>query len=342
MDERVLTVETHGDPLGTIRRILKTIWKNAQLDALLVPTNGSGEIKAKPLLLHSPEELDSFNPFRPVMTSNAARFLPELQTREVSKALGAVLRPCEMRALKGLEKNSRLSTAGLLTISFDCLGTYPLEDYHWRAAQKGPDQLTLEAIQFARQGGIVPYRFRSACQVCQSPASGEAQFNIGVIGLPIRQYLLLTLSHKELEKLISGSDLGLREATQDSITAHRMMVAKVIERNHRVNERIRQGMADIFPMSVEQLVDSFSQCGECQKCMSICPLCAIDKPTRSEDGKYPLEEVVRWVESCAGCGMCDQVCPLHRPLSAFFSFVRNRLHQELTPALSSSGSALLH
>jgi ferredoxin len=71
------------------------------------------------------------------------------------------------------------------------------------------------------------------------------------------------------------------------------MVAKINERNHRVSERIRQGMTDVFPMSFEQLVETLVKCGDCQTCMQICPLCAVQKPIRSASGKYYLEEIVR-------------------------------------------------
>lgn len=337
-----LMVETHGDPLGTIRHVLKTIWRNAKLDVILAPTNDSGELKQTPFILHSPNELRDFNPFKPLMTSNTARFVPNfLQSQADQKRIGAILRPCEMRALKGLEKNNQVNTARILTISFDCLGTYPNEDFTWRTKRKGSaEQLTQEAIQFAKNGGIAPYRFRSVCQVCQSPAGEGAQVNIGVIGLPIRQYIILSFLEKDIETYLTGNGLQIQEADPRLIEHHRLTIAKINERNHRVSERIRQGMADIFPMSIEQLIETFMECGDCQKCMQVCPLCAVQTPVRSESGKYLTEEIVRWAESCAGCGMCEQICPRHKPLSAFFTFIREQLHKELIAPASSAKSGL--
>lgn len=341
---RYLMVETHGDPLGTVRQILKTIWQNAKLEGILAPTNGAAEVKHSPFLLSSPDELETFNPFRPLMTSNTARFIPDtLKHLDKTQKMGAILRPCELRALRGLEKNYQLNTEGLLTISFDCLGTYSIEDYTWRTLRKGSvEQLTLEAIQFAKQGGIVPYRFRSACQVCCSPASEGAQVNIGVIGLPIRQQILLTFEKIDPEPLLAGSGLRIKKADKELIEQHSSIVGKIIERNNRVRERIRQGMADVFPMSIDQLVDTFIECGDCQKCMQVCPICAVQLPVRSASGKYLLEEIMRWAESCASCGMCDQICPRHRPLSAFFSYIRDQLYQESLPLTLPSGSDRYH
>ncbi|GAB4471793.1 MAG: hypothetical protein Kow0088_05850 [Anaerolineales bacterium] len=338
-----LMVETRGDPLGTIRQILKTIWRNAKLEQMLIPSNGSNEVNQVPRLLFSPDEIELFNPFKPLMTSNTARFIPQLTQAEKAIRMGAVLRPCEMRALKGLERLHPMNTNSLLTISFDCLGTYPLEDFHWRTQRKGSaEQLAQETIQFAKQGGIVPYRFRSACQVCHSPASEDAHINIGVIGLPIRQVLLLTFREKVLENLLTNNGLSIDKADPKLINQHTLMIAKINERNHRVGDRIRQGMAEVFPDTIDQFIDTFTECGECQKCMQVCPICAVQMPIRSESGKYLLEEIVQWAESCAGCGMCDQVCPKHRPLSFFFSYVREQLIQESLSPTSSTKSTMIH
>ena len=324
-----LMVETHGDPLGAIRQVLKSIWSNAKLEFVLAPTNGSPEVIQSPNIVHLPDALDSFNPFKPLMTSNTAKYLPKILQRTEAQSMGVLLRPCEMRALLGMEKNYHLHTKNLLTIAFDCLGTYPLEDYYWRTERKGsPDQLTQESIQFARQGGIVPYRFRSACQVCQSPSSDDAHVNFAVIGLPIRQHIMIILREKSFENLLVGNGLTIKVAEQKVIDDHRLIVAKVNERNQRVRERIRQGMADVLPMSFEALVEAFSKCGDCQKCMLVCPTCALHMPIRSASGGYLLEEIVKWAESCGGCGMCDQVCPRHQPLSTFFAYLRDQLDQE--------------
>lgn len=338
-----LMVETHADPLGTIRQILKTIWRNGQLECILTPTNGSAELKQAPYLLYSPDELEDFNPFKPLMTSNTARFVPALlHEQQKPSNIGAILRPCELRALKGLERNNGLRTNGLLTICFDCLGTYPNEDYIWRTKRKGSvEQLTQEALQFAKHGGIVPYRFRSACQVCESPASEGAKVNIGVIGLPIRQSILLMFPERQDINLLANSNLRIREADSKLIEQHQITVAKINERNQRVSERIRQGMADVLPLSIEQLVDSFIECGDCQKCMQVCPLCAIELPMRSDSGQYLIEGIVRWAESCAGCGMCEQVCPRHKPISIFFAYIRDQLKQESIASDKSSKSTLL-
>lgn len=89
-------------------------------------------------------------------------------------------------------KRESISLTKVVTICVDCLGTYPLEDYQWLAERKGsPEQLAWESSHFARQGEISKYRFRSPCQGCRNPLSKVTDVNIGVIGLPLRQKILI-------------------------------------------------------------------------------------------------------------------------------------------------------
>ena len=41
-------------------------------------------------------------------------------------------RPCEMRALTEMTKHASFKIDNLLTISVDCLGTLPADEYQWR------------------------------------------------------------------------------------------------------------------------------------------------------------------------------------------------------------------
>jgi formate dehydrogenase subunit beta len=319
-------VETHGNPLGTVHKILETIWDQAKLDLFLVPANDSEANAQSPRVLQSPHHLTSVNPFKPLMSSNTSRFIPQMLSAHPGKRIAALLRPCEIRSLIAMEKKFGLPADGLITISVDCMGTYPSDEYQWRAERKGSSEsLAQESLQFAKQGGIVPYRFRSACQVCKSPAAQSAAINIAVIGLPVRQYILLNFSDQNAYSFIKSTQITLLTADQHLIDQHYLMVSKVNERNSRVSERIAQGLADIFPHDLEELVEQFNECGECQKCMSVCPICAMHMPIRLESGEYSLEEMANWVESCAGCGMCEQVCPRHRPLSMVFSYLKEQL-----------------
>ena len=195
-------IPTKNDPLGTVRGVIQTLWEAANLERILLPLNGNADITG-PGIITGPEQIQYFNPFTPLMPFNAAQLIPDLV--DGGERVAAVLRPCEMRTLVGMVKLDRLNIDNLLTISVDCLGTLPADEFEWRAQRKGSSKgLAQEALQFARQGGIIPYRYRAACQICKSPEATEADVNISVLGLPVRTYLFISIKDEILAQSILG------------------------------------------------------------------------------------------------------------------------------------------
>ena len=86
MNERYF-VETHGDPLGVIQNVIAAAWEEFELDQLMVSINGSSQ----PSVIDSPNQLDQVNPFRPLMTKNAAKYIPDLLEEHPDSRLGVVL-----------------------------------------------------------------------------------------------------------------------------------------------------------------------------------------------------------------------------------------------------------
>ena len=320
-------VETHGDPLGVIQKVIATAWDKFELDQLLVSMNGS----SKPNLIKDPEQIDQVNPFRPLMTKNTAKFIPEVMEENPNVRMGVVLRPCEMRALAEKIKREEIPEERLLTICVDCLGTYPREDYQWRAEKKGsPERLAWESLHFARQGGIAAYRFRSACQACRTPVGSGAVINIGVIGLPVRQKIMIEAPEQVNSALLEGDQI---RAVQDQplFEQREYIIAKLLQRGSHTRQRLADNLEGVLPRDVDALIKQFEGCGECRECFESCPLCAADYPAKDEFGIYRREQVKEWMISCAGCGMCEQTCPNHLPLVTIFNHIREQLIEPLEP-----------
>ncbi len=312
-------LNTHGDPLGALHGFLKQIWEKAGLDALIVSANGH-------LVIDSPDELDEVNPFRPVMRINTARLIPQIMEQRADQKMGVLLRPCELRALDELSRRNAVDEESLLTICVDCLGTYSTEDYDWRADRKGSSRgLTKEALKFAMQGGINTYRYRPACQMCANPGATDAEVNVGVLGLPVRQNMLVTTpdGHLDWDALTNGA------ADETLRLKHDQMLAKIRERGEETRERLLKSMDATLPHNVDDLIEQFQSCEACQDCANVCPICAIDHPRRVDDGRYDREDLINWLLSCAGCGMCEQACPKHIPLSTIFAHIRETMAAEL-------------
>ena len=311
-------LHTHGDPLGALQKFMKTLWEQTDLDIMIVaPGNGK-------FVLESPDELEHINPFQPLMKLNTARLVVDTARKHFGKRLGAILRPCEMRALNEMAARGAVKRADVLAVCTDCLGTFPAEEYEWRT-ERSAKGLTKEMLQFAPQGGISAYRFRPACQMCAEPGATDGDVNIGVFGLPVRQSMLVNAHDSSVAlKLITD---GL--ATDDLASKREQTLAKISERHVRTRERVLKSLDENLPADLQHLLAQFESCGDCQACMNVCPICSVDEPRRTKDGKLVREDLVNWLLSCAGCGMCEQSCPQHQPLSAVFSHIREQIEAEL-------------
>ncbi len=318
-------LNTHGDPLGALRQFIGTVWQTLALEQLLAPVNGRVDHTGPRILEHS-DELEHLNPFAPLMPLNAAKLVPGMLDEASPGSAAAMLRPCEMRTLVEMTKQENFKVDGLLTIGVDCLGTLPADEYRWRAERKGSGSgLTQEALQFSRQGGIVRYRYRAACQVCISPEATLADINIGILGLPVRQYLLITVKDNALAKQLRLTKLAETEFDPELLQMHQRVAARLVQRSENTRERITNGLGSLLPEDIGALVEQLNSCGDCDTCMHVCPLCDIHYPQRDAEGHIIEREAMRWLISCAGCGMCEQACPQHLPLSILFNHIQAQL-----------------
>jgi formate dehydrogenase subunit beta len=281
-------------------------------------------------LVDDPDQLANVNPFIPIMLSNAASLIPELVERYPQDRLGALLRPCEMRAFTEMTKHHTFVTDRFLTISVDCLGTLPADEYQWRAERKQARSasLTQEALQFARQGGILAYRYRSACQTCKSPQAKGADLNLHILGLPVRRHILVETDNIREIQALDIDSITDGAASLGLVKQHQRVIAKLQQQHQRTMERLRQTLSDYLPVDIEALVEQLSACAPCQACMDVCPICSVDYPFKDEKGRYLKEDVMRWMISCAGCGMCEQACESNLPLSTIFGHIREQLSQQ--------------
>jgi formate dehydrogenase subunit beta len=312
-------IHTHGDPLGALQNFVKTLWEQTDMDAMVIaPSNGK-------FVLESADELEHVNPFQPLMKLNAARLVVDTARKRPGKRLGTILRPCEMRALNEMAARGAVKRSDVLAVCTDCLGTFPAEEYEWRA-ERSAKGLMKETLQFAPQGGISAYRYRPACQMCAEPGATAGDVNIGVFGLPVRQSMLVN-THNGSVVLKSIADGW---ATDDLVSKREHTLAKISERHGRTRERVLKSLEEELPADLQHLLEQFESCGSCQACMNVCPICSVDEPRKTKDGKLVREDMVNWLLSCAGCGMCEQACPQHQPLSAVFSHIREQIEAELT------------
>lgn len=338
--ETVLSVQD-GDTLGAVRRILKTLLEEKIVDELLVPLEVPSADRVAPIIVRDPMQLNAANPLAPVMRINSAAVLARLQREESGKTLGAVLRPCELRAVIELMKVGRIDPTQLLLIGIDCLGTYESEAYAQvaRASRASP---TDEMLRWTRQGPIAPYRLRNACQMCEHFTPEHADITIGLLGMNIRDRIVVQTRADIAEKL---------HLTATPSNGREKAIARLVAiRHHRREMAIanaRQLISD-----VPGLFALFAQCTGCGECNEACPFCGTRdfRPYPAREGRTqrandwasgemwpmhqretgPFNDLVAWgrrAASCVSCGMCESACKYHEPLTSIQAALGSKLQE---------------
>jgi len=313
-------LNTKGDPLGMVNQFAQQVWQETGLVGMILPSDRKNELR----VVEEQSELGELNPFQPLMLMNVAGLVPAVLEGHAKGRFGIVLRPCELRALNEVTERKGIDPGRLMTICVDCLGTFPDEEFEWRSVRKGSEAgLTREALQFAPQGGIAAYRYRAACQMCVAPGARSADINLGVIGIPVRQFILIDCR----SDLLDWTKVTDKQADPALSKKREVMLSKLVEVHSQTRNRVLTGLTEVLPANVDVLLEQFYECGNCQSCMKACPICTATPPQRTNKGRYERQDVVEWLVDCAGCGMCEQSCPKHLPLSIIFTHVKQSLEE---------------
>jgi formate dehydrogenase subunit beta len=293
----VISVE-NNDALAAVRGFLKRLLEAGVVDALLVPMETpSGTVT--PALVADPDLVDAANPLAPVMGLNAARVVGHTSVREPRGRIGAVLRPCELRALVELVKLQQASLDDLVIIGVDCLGTYDVSVYTAigrstaqasgegrsrsqadaaaltlsRADASHPMDAILAAyLATAQSGELVPqegYAFRDACQMCEKPhvEFQEADVILELFGADLTAGIPVRLPEEVVEKLdVNALQRPAEGSRRRAEVVEKVVAARTQVRDARfteIRERLeREGVEGVF-----------AACVRCHNCMTVCPIC---------------------------------------------------------------------
>jgi formate dehydrogenase subunit beta len=315
-----------GDVVGVAGKFLRDVWQRAGLQGMVVPRRGIEAQAQQPVFATDWLQLDRVDPFAPVMAANAARLVAQVASTRPRDRLGAVLRPCELRAVLELARRGAVDLERWITIGVECLGTFPVEDYAWRAERWGTQRLTAETLQFARLGGILPYRHRLACQMCAGPTPEGADLSLDVVGLPARQVSLVTARDEELARRLELDIITDGPAPQALIDQHARIRVALVARHGRAHKRLLGSLPPSMPFDVAGFQAHLAECAPCEACLDVCPLYRGQfRPGGNGDTAAGIRD---WLGHCAGCGMCEQGCPQRLPLAPILDCIKQRL----TPA----------
>jgi len=338
----------------TARALLGAMLEKGVVDALLVPWQLPAEDSVAPVLIHVPARLAEARVWSPVMPINAARAVSNLTATGNKPRLGAVLRPCEIRALVELVKLEQAALDNTLIIGLDCPGAYTVADYA-ELKRDGIDP-TAELLSQAADASMTPhqgYQFRQGCRICERPVPEGAHVavTLGLFGLEEGQMMVSASDGvaQTLELEEAGEPAGRRAAVNRLITAR-------IQARDAAFAEFRERVGD-----VEGLLAEFSTCIRCHNCMINCPICyckecifrtatfdhASDVYYRWADRKgvvrmlpdttlFHLTRLNHMVTSCIGCGVCTDVCPSDIPVATIFRTVGEKTQAifDYTPGLN--------
>ncbi len=341
--QAVLSVKD-GDTLGAVRGFLKSLLEARAVDAMLVPLEVPSPDQVTPILAQEPKQIDMANPLAPVMRINAAAVLARLQKEEGARRLGAVLRPCELRAVVELAKAGRIDLSHTTLIGIDCMGTYEPDAYAQIArASTREDSPTDEMMRWTRQGPIAPYRLRNACQMCEHFVAENADLAIGLIGMNVRERLLVEAKDDVAAKLQLSSEPAM---------GRDRAIARLAAIRHHRREEAMAGAGRMLN-DLPSLIGLVAPCTACGECLDACPFCDtsafMPTPAKephsdrlrnwpSAEGRTMREreiglfvELIEWgrrAASCIGCGMCESACPRQVPLTAIQAVLGRRVQEE--------------
>jgi formate dehydrogenase subunit beta len=274
-------------------------------------------------------------PFAPVMPVNGASPVARAVSKRPQGRIGALLKPCEIRALVELVKLKQAEADNLFVIGIDCVGTVDREEY--KDAYSDLDNLS----------------FRDACKVCLNPNPPDTAFpgiNIGHIGLSDSRGLLVSLS-PGLDPGIAGiiEELGFERG--DALAGMRLAALAVLkeERNSKYQEFLEKARAELNGEGIEGVAKLLAACIGCRNCRVACPVCycrecifdgdVFEYETRqilARAGKkgglklpgetllYHLTRMNHMSLSCVACGMCEEACPVDIKLFPLFAGVARR------------------
>ena len=333
-------LNTNSDPLGAARQFLHNLWVYAGLEGMLLPVYQAEGAGVSPSLVTNPGDLARADPFAPLVTINAARLVSHLVDTHPGARMAVVMRPCEVRALRWLVDQGGLSMGEWLVIGVDCLASYPAADFEWRVHKSGAvESLTRETLRFARHGGIAPYRYRHACQMCAYTAAQDADLNIELLGLPVKQHVLVTARNEQIASQLHLHKFTDGVAPPALVTQRRSMLSGLVARRQRALERTTQAISPEAPADVGGLLRHIANCAPCLECLGACPIYTSDFMSSYNSSAEPFREAKRWLQACVSCGMCEEACPKHLPLTAIISRINRRIQEMPAPDVYPVGIA---
>ncbi len=324
---RIIRVQ-HADPLGALRDFLAAWWAMG-LQGLLAPIESADRSGVVAHPIDQPGDLERINPFAPIMPGNAAALVDTFVRQRPGQRLAVLLRPCELRTLIELRKRRRvpfvdeaLAEHRLALVGVDCVATCSEAEYAQRVNEYGAESVMRDALMYAGEDAYSPYELRPACKICDWPAPRGAEVTIGILGVPVEQYLLVIAPDAEADARWRLGAVAAELASESQAAQREAAVCELIERRMAVRaQQLDWASGNLADLA--RVLSWLAPCTLCGDCLDACPLYNGELAgllgVGSVRGNHhaPLPDfigVARWLASCSGCGLCESACEQGVPL----------------------------
>jgi formate dehydrogenase subunit beta len=317
---------------------LKDLLGSGSVDALLVPQEIASGGSVVPTLVKDANNLHP-DPYAMALPVNAAPLLVRTtDDSDVGDTIGAVLKPCEIRAAIELIKLNQINRDRVVLIGRDCLGTFSVEDYSavTEAEGAGWTEKAFKDIQNSAEFAYGGKQMRSACRVCKTLAPYSADLVVRTIGVGDEKEIIVEAKTQRGEEILEKMN-GQEKEYPDNPALEKLSAAKEANRETLVKE------AKEAVSTKEGLQKVFSTCIRCLNCMRACPICYchecffesditalspgqyLEKAGKEGTLRMPTDVLLfqlgrmnHMITSCVACGLCESACPSSIPLLSLY------------------------
>ncbi len=337
------------DLLTSLEDFFRSVLQLEGISAILVPQRLPMKNVIMPMLVTDPEQLSGIDPLAPYFPMNASKVVSRLTRKPMGGKVVAILRPCEIRAFVELVKLNQGHTDELVLMGLDCLGAYRNTDY-FSFAGDDLNESTIRFCESALSGNVSQIHsadLAPACRACEHPIPYGADVLIGMLGVDIKNHLLVQSQSPSGEELIGRLDLNATEEPPDRTKAIDALVAERTAFRDNMFAETSEATD-----SLEKLTVYLSNCVNCYNCRVACPVCyckecvfvtdvfnhdpsqylqwsrrkgAIKMPT--DTLFFHVTRLAHMSTACVGCGQCSNACPNNIPVMELFRTVSHRTQE---------------